>query len=407
MTTEKTINPAGDTGGASTEKTVGTHMTQEDRIWNNCVERFLSLHSHEANLEASLEEWDHYRNTAAKSEQHAATLARLEALWDLLDHVPRPGDPTKKELQTDTYDGTVPVTTYQARQGTVTACTGTVTDRPAAQRRTLAQKLSWAFPLRRQFAFAAGLAAVFVLVVVALTLNMTGMQTIETDIAEHRRIFLEDGSSVLLGARTVLQQKYSDDQRLILLSQGEAYFTVAKDPMRPFVVRTAEALDVRAVGTAFNVRRAADSVIVSVVEGVVEVQPLAPPAIAPGRQTDTNQTGQPAPTALLEMGQQVTYSRTRPVLTPASIDPDQAISWTRDIFSFSGESLENVISSINRYTEREVVIQDEMAKQFLFTGTVQLENIDHWFEALTSVFPVTVKNQGNQVIIRSHQQKTS
>ena len=172
MTTEKTINPAGDTGGASTEKTVGTHITQEDRIWNNCVERFLSLHSHEASLEASLEEWDHYRNTAAKSEQHAATLARLEALWDLLDHVPRPGDPTKKELQTDTYDGTVPVTTYQARQGTVTACTGTVTDRPAAQRRTLAQKLSWAFPLRRQFAFAASLAAVFVLVVVALTLNM-------------------------------------------------------------------------------------------------------------------------------------------------------------------------------------------------------------------------------------------
>jgi transmembrane sensor len=85
----------------------------------------------------------------------------------------------------------------------------------------------------------------------------------------NERLALPDGSRVELkdGSEVVVQ--YSASERRVKLTGGEAHFTVWKDKTRPFIVNAA-GVEVRAVGTAFNVRLEAKSVEVLVTEGRVE-----------------------------------------------------------------------------------------------------------------------------------------
>lgn len=85
---------------------------------------------------------------------------------------------------------------------------------------------------------------------------------------------LADGSRVELNAGAEIAVDFTPGLRSVRLVRGEALFTVAKNPARPFVV-TAGTVQVRAVGTAFNVRLAPAGVDVLVTEGRVAVNPSA------------------------------------------------------------------------------------------------------------------------------------
>ena len=74
---------------------------------------------------------------------------------------------------------------------------------------------------------------------------------------------LHDGSIVELNKGAQISIRYSGDERRVDLLSGEAYFEVAKNPDRPFIV-SARGIDVKAVGTAFNVRLHNDSLEVLV-----------------------------------------------------------------------------------------------------------------------------------------------
>jgi len=91
-----------------------------------------------------------------------------------------------------------------------------------------------------------------------------------TGIGEVRRVPLEDGSAVAINTASAVEVAFQRTQRTVRLRDGEAWFQVAKDVRRPFVVE-AGAVRVRAVGTAFSVRRRANGADVLVTEGVVEV----------------------------------------------------------------------------------------------------------------------------------------
>lgn len=85
-----------------------------------------------------------------------------------------------------------------------------------------------------------------------------------------RVVALADGTEVRLNAGSEIVERFSADERRVELTRGEAHFTVTKDPARPFVV-DAGGLRVRAIGTAFNVSRAAARTEVLVTEGRVAV----------------------------------------------------------------------------------------------------------------------------------------
>ncbi|HKB92265.1 MAG TPA: FecR domain-containing protein, partial [Opitutaceae bacterium] len=83
-------------------------------------------------------------------------------------------------------------------------------------------------------------------------------------------VTLPDHSVIALSSDTEVQVRYSKNERKVRLIRGEARFTVAKNPDRPFIVGAGR-VSVRAVGTAFNVRIAKDRINVLVTEGRVQV----------------------------------------------------------------------------------------------------------------------------------------
>ena len=104
-------------------------------------------------------------------------------------------------------------------------------------------------------------------------------RSIETGPGEWQTATLADGSELQLGPNTLLQLNLDDRLRSIALVRGEAYFKVAKDEARPFLVE-ANAFAVEAVGTQFAVSRRRSELIVTVAEGSVRVAPRSTAARA-------------------------------------------------------------------------------------------------------------------------------
>src|SRR5690606_35324362 len=89
--------------------------------------------------------------------------------------------------------------------------------------------------------------------------------------AQVREYRLSDGSRITLGAGSRIRVDYTAAARRLTVEAGEAFFAVARDPQRPFVVHAGSGT-ITALGTAFNVRSLAGRVVVTVVEGKVEVE---------------------------------------------------------------------------------------------------------------------------------------
>lgn len=102
-----------------------------------------------------------------------------------------------------------------------------------------------------------------------------------TRVGEQRVVHLDDGSRVSLNSDSQLRVSFSQEQRRVVLSRGEAYFEVAHNPDRPFVV-SAGGHDVTAVGTSFQVRYDSGMTAVTLVEGRVTVSNAPVPLVVTG-----------------------------------------------------------------------------------------------------------------------------
>lgn len=184
----------------------------------------------------------------------------------------------------------------------------------------------------------------------------------QTRLGEIRLAPLEDGSVITLNTASRVTVGYTDDQRTVRLVAGEAFFEVAKNPDRPFVVLAGDTA-VRAVGTSFVVRRLpGQPVEVLVREGLVEVT----------RRSETNARAVPvaanAKAVSLERGE---IAATTAVLEPAAVV--RAMSWREGKLTFEGDTLEAAAEEFARYSDIRIVIADPiLAKQTitgLFTAT--------------------------------------
>lgn len=200
---------------------------------------------------------------------------------------------------------------------------------------------------------------------------------------------LPDGSVVELGGRTSARLSYTAAERRVEVLDGEVYLTVAKDAGRPFVV-DAGALRVTAVGTAFNVRRSGSDVVVTVGEGAVEVV----------RSGSAARGCEPAGGCVhLTAGRQLRYREGAKALVVRSVDPAVTTSWRNGVLKFVDEPLSAVVSSVNRYSHRPIQIRDAALGALSFTGTVHVERIDNWLNALGSAFPLRVVEAGEEGVL--------
>jgi transmembrane sensor len=163
-----------------------------------------------------------------------------------------------------------------------------------------------------------------------------------TDVGEIRRLPLEDGSLAAINTDTELEVAFQPRARNVRLDKGEAWFQVARNPARPFVV-TAGAVRVQAIGTAFSVRRRSMGVEVLVTEGAVEVssgKAVVPTRVSAGSQIFVSDTGQPA----------------RPLHRP--LEMDRALAWRDGQIALDGDTVSAAVGEFNRYNTRKIVVTD-------------------------------------------------
>ncbi|MEP5765762.1 MAG: FecR family protein [Halieaceae bacterium] len=193
-------------------------------------------------------------------------------------------------------------------------------------------------------------------------------QEFRTQTGEQLAIELSDGSSIKLNTNSALRVDMDRQQRRFSLTRGEAFFEVARDPERPFIVAAGNT-EVRALGTAFNVLLQRGLSEITVTEGVVRVTELNAPA---SRAADT---------ALLYENQKIAGDR-RGLASPTQVDSEHSLAWRDGKLVAEEMPLAELVAELSRYHERKILIAEPGLAQKTVSGVFQLEDPDSILLAL-------------------------
>ena len=208
-------------------------------------------------------------------------------------------------------------------------------------------------------------------------------QRIETALGEIRRVPLHDGSFAAVNTETTLDVTLKPEVRRVALARGEAWFQVAKDHARPFVVEAGD-VRVKAVGTAFAVRRTESGVDVQVTEGVVEVW----------RSGDEVNARRVAAGARTFVG---TADGAAPVVVAASAEIDRALSWRNGQLVFDGDTVAEAAVEFNRYNQIKIEIADAALGQEKMIGRFRTNEPDAFARAAAALLDARVEAGADRI----------
>jgi len=227
------------------------------------------------------------------------------------------------------------------------------------------------WPRRRLGALAAGLAACLLVVAALPSLQLRFASDHLTAVGEARQLALEDGSRVHLAPESALALGFAADRREVTLLRGEAFFEVASDPARPFVVR-AEALAVTVTGTAFDIGMTARSFFVSVAEGAVRVER--------GGAADSVDEVELGP------GEGLLIDRASGRATAVAAAPASVASWRGGRLIVEDVPLTDVVAVLDRYRRGAILILDAALREKRVTGGYDLGDPDRALRILLAPY---------------------
>lgn len=203
---------------------------------------------------------------------------------------------------------------------------------------------------------------------------------IETIAGEQKSQSLPDGSLVTVNVASELSYAIRDDTRVVKMSDGEAAFAVKADPQRPFVVQAGD-FELRAVGTAFNVRRRDGLIEVAVSEGKVQI------CSASGSDAG-------AVLATLSAGQLIRFPDIHTsgqfAVVPTTIPAEQVSEWRMRVVTYENATVREVINDFNRYFENKRLIAKGNLLERRVTIRLQVENRESAIETLAALLGVRV-----------------
>jgi transmembrane sensor len=224
-------------------------------------------------------------------------------------------------------------------------------------------------------------ASIVIVMVTAHYLYQYNPVSYETAIGTQQRIHLSDESVVHLNSNSLLQVNLTEEQRTLHLLRGEAYFTVAPDPARPFVVISAGS-ESRAIGTQFNVYSQSAEVQITVVEGRVEV---------------STEGGEKQ---LLTAGQMVSYENDGDTLSFSDHHNAHTLDWLAGRIYFQDTPLVDVVAQLNRYLVVPLHISDPKLNTLELSGTFRIANLNSFPELLPQLLPVSLENTADSLLLR-------
>lgn len=233
---------------------------------------------------------------------------------------------------------------------------------------------------------AAFTAAAALLVVFSPLVNGSSVQQIETAMGEIRRVPLADGSLAAVNTDSRVEVALLPEQRHVVLARGEAWFQVAKDTQRPFLVEAGD-VRVRAVGTAFSVYKQDDGVDVRVTEGVVEVW----------------RVGEESKKRRISAGAQMMMSEAGVAAVTASAEPiERALSWRDGQLIFDGDSVAEAAEQFNRYNAVKIEIASPDLRDEKMIGRFRTNEPQAFARAAAAILHAKVDVQGDRIILSLH-----
>ena len=221
-----------------------------------------------------------------------------------------------------------------------------------------------------------------------------------TEIGALRKIPLPDGSVIQLNTDSEVDVRVTREERRVTLTRGEAHFTVAKNRERPFIVSVG-GVDVRVVGTVFNVRLRKETVDVLVTEGIVRVG-----AADAGAVVDINAaTDEPAHSEVTA-GQKLSIGLQAPAISRATreelsvLEMKQALAWQARRLDFDATPLEEIVAEMNRYNAHKLVIADSRLTTRRFGGSFPAGDYETIVRMLETNFGVQAERKDGETWLR-------
>lgn len=182
------------------------------------------------------------------------------------------------------------------------------------------------------------------------TLNQNSKELVYNSVSIPRggqyQLVLPDGTKVWLNAASSIRfpVAFVGKERKVTIT-GEAYFEVAKDKKKPFIVSSAN-MDVEVLGTHFNVSAYAEESIVktTLLEGSVKINNKKSEVyLVPGQQSQLNNSGH--------------FS------IKNNIDVDKEIAWTKGKFQFNSNTIQEIMLQLSRWYDVEVIYQGKVSSE--------------------------------------------
>ncbi|MCO8171465.1 FecR domain-containing protein [Pseudomonas sp. 21LCFQ02] len=207
-------------------------------------------------------------------------------------------------------------------------------------------------------------------------------EDIQVALGQRQQLSLADGSQVVLNSGTRLRIEHRLRSRQLELLQGEAMFTVVHGE-KPFIVRS-QGVQVRDIGTVFDVRSDRRGVQVAVIEGEVEVNNLhnTPRRVLAGEQLR-------ASAELID--------RPQPANTQA------LTAWQHGKLRFNGTPLSEVVADLQHYRQAPIRVADARTGELRLSGEFDSASVEALINLLPNILPVTVQrgSDGSLTLYRS------
>ena len=196
-------------------------------------------------------------------------------------------------------------------------------------------------------------------------------------------VTLDDGTLVHLNnnTRLIYPEKFGRGNRNVIL-EGEAYFMVAKDKSRPFVVHTPNG-DIKVYGTEFNVNTTASSTTVVLIKGSVGL------------------TSSKGIELMLEPGQLGEMKTNEIELVDKNVETDIYTSWNEGQYKFKDCRLDKLMQILGHWYGVEVEFENQKSRSIPFTGNINKYNsITPALHAIEYATGLTITMKGNNVVIK-------
>jgi ferric-dicitrate binding protein FerR (iron transport regulator) len=211
------------------------------------------------------------------------------------------------------------------------------------------------------------------------------LQEITTAMGQRVNLTLSDGTYVVLnsGSKMELPKVFETDKREVSL-EGEAYFKVAKNADKPFLIHSA-GVTTRVLGTSFSISAYPEDeqIIVAVEEGRVSFE------------TNSKAVAQKAVLNARELGRY--NSETRQIMTTSIEDLDLYLGWTEGYLKFKEAAMHKVAKNLERHFGVDVTFEDAAIGQKILTAHLKSRSIRNVLDVISMSLDIEYRLQDNEV----------